>query len=118
MLGDGLGHAVDHPLQVVVLLRLLYLHENDLAVAVLRLDVHTVELVVLVLLVAFALQQLHDFHPLLKQHREEPLEHAEVGLVAQDVFCSPVEPDVMGVIFFHFVVSVFVHFFFVHFVNF
>ena len=62
-------------------------------------------------LLFFALQQLHYFHPLLQQHREEPLEHAEVGLVAQDVLCSPVEPDVMGVIFFHFVV-------FVHFVNF
>ena len=48
---DGLCYTVKHPLQIVQFTALLDLHNDDPPLGVLRLDVHTVELVVLVHLV-------------------------------------------------------------------
>ncbi len=62
MLRDRLGHAVEDALEVVVLLGLLYLHEDDVAVAVLGLDVDAVVLVLPVLLVALALKDFLHMH--------------------------------------------------------
>ena len=68
MLGDGLRHTVDHALQVVVLACLLYLHQDNLALRVLGLDVHAVVLIVLRLLVRLRVQQFDDGHLVLHQH--------------------------------------------------
>ena len=56
VLGNGLGHAIEHPLQIVKFTALLDLHNDNLATGVLRLDVDTVELVVHMILIRFALQ--------------------------------------------------------------
>lgn len=74
-------------------LRLLYLHNDDCALAVLGLDVHAVEFVVWVVLVAFALQQLDDVDRLVEENGDQAFEHSEVGLVAQYPFGSPVETN-------------------------
>ena len=94
MLRDGLGHAVEDTLQVIQLPRVLYLDDDDLALAVAGLDIHPVELVTLRELVALALQQFHDGDGLTQEHGEETLQHAEVGLLAQQALDGPVETDI------------------------
>ena len=95
VLRDGLRHAVEDALQVVQLARLLDLDEDDLALRVARLDVHAVELVVGRLLVALALEQLHDGHLLVEQHRHQSLQHGVVSLVAQHALGCPVKSDIL-----------------------
>ena len=74
-------------------------YPDDLVLAVRGLDVNTVEFVAFALLVALALKEFHNLNFFLEKHGEEPLEDLEVGLVAQDVLCGPVESDkaVVGV---------------------
>ena len=94
VLRDGLGHAVEDTLQVIQLPRVLYLDDDDLALAVAGLDIHPVELVTLRELVALALQQFHDGDGLTQEHGEETFQHAEVGLLAQQALDGPVETDI------------------------
>ena len=84
MLRDGLGHAVEDTLQVIQLPRVLFA----------GLDIHSVELVTLRELVALALQQFHDGDRFAKEYGEETLQHAEVGLLAQQALDGPVETDI------------------------
>ena len=91
MLGYRLRHAIQYPLKVVQFAGLLNLHDDDLILAVLGLDVNTVELVVRVFLVAFAFQNFNDMDWLAEEHRYQSLKHTEIGLVAQHPLCSPVE---------------------------
>lgn len=56
MLGYGFRHAIEYPLQIIKLARILYFHDDDLALVVKRLDVHPVELVILRQLITLALQ--------------------------------------------------------------
>ena len=74
-------------------MRQLYLHDDNLSLAVLRLYVHTIILVAGILLVAFALQQLHDVHLFAQEHRHQSLQHAEVCLLAQYSLGGPIEAD-------------------------
>ena len=91
MLRYGLGHPVEYALEVVQLAGVLHLHDDNLPLGVGGLDVHSVELVVLCLLVALALEYLHDFHLLADEHGEESLQHVEVGLLAEQPLYGPVE---------------------------
>ena len=90
---DGLGHTVQHALQVVQLTTLLNLHQDNLTLRVLGLDVHAVVFVVLALLVRLTLQQFQNGHFLAHQHRDKTLEDGKVGLVAQHVLRCPVKAD-------------------------
>ena len=91
VLRDGLGRAVENALQIVELARQLYLDDEYLATVVLGFDVYTVELVVGSVLIALALQQLHNVDGLAQQDGHQTLKHAEVGLVAKHAFHGPVE---------------------------
>ena len=95
VLGDGFRYTVEDAVQIVELTRLLYLHQNDFALRVEGLDVHAVELVVLGLLVALALQQFHDGHLLVEQHRHQALQDGIVRLVAKHALGCPVESYVL-----------------------
>ena len=92
--GNGLCHTVDHALQVIELARLLNLNKDNLALRVLGLDIYAVILVILSLLVRLGVQQLHDGHFLLHQHRDQSLENGKVSLITKHVLRSPVESDV------------------------
>ena len=100
MLSDGLGYAIEHTLEIVKLAALLYLNKDNLTLGVLGLDVNAIELVILVLLVRLALQQLHDGHLLTDKDGNKTLEDGEVGLIAKHVLRSPVKSDVF--VLFHF----------------
>ena len=95
MLRDGLGNTVEDALQVVELARLLDLHEDNLTLGVLGLDVNAVELVVDIILIAFTLQNLVNLHLLFKEHGHETLQHCEICFVAQHTLGSPIESDVL-----------------------
>ena len=99
MLCDGFCHTVEHPFQVIQFPCLLYFHEYDFIIAVACLNVHTVELVVAVILVALALQNLDDVHRFVDQYSYESLKHAEVSLVAQHALGGPVKSDISVVVF-------------------
>ena len=68
MLGDGFRHSVKDSLEEIQLSRLLDLNEDNLTLAVARLDVDAVELVALILLVALAFQYLHNLDFLTDKH--------------------------------------------------
>ena len=93
VLGDGLGGGVEDTFEEVEVIGLLDLDEDDLAEAVLGLDVDAVELVLFVLLVALAFEEFGDGDVLAEDGGDEPLEDGEVGLVAEDVLGGPVETD-------------------------
>ena len=95
VLRDGLSHPIEDALQVIQLARLLYLHQDDFTLGVASLDVYAVELVVFLLLVAFALQKFHNGHLLVEQHRHQTFQHGEVRLVAKHAFRCPVKPYIL-----------------------
>ena len=76
----------------------MYLHDDYIAGAVLRLDVNTVELVVRGLLIALALKYLHDMHLPAYQHVHQALKHPEVSLVAKHALHGPVEADYLLIV--------------------
>ena len=82
VLGDGLGGGVEDTFEEVEVIGLLDLDEDDLAEAVLGLDIDAVELVLFVLLVALAFEEFGDGDVLAEDGGDEPLEDGEVGLVA------------------------------------
>ena len=88
-----LRRAEQHPLEIGELRVVLHLDDEQLATVVFRQQVHTVLLVVFVLLVALALQQFLYLDRLVQQRGEQPLQHAEVGLVAQQALHRPIETD-------------------------
>ena len=60
----------------------MYFYDDYFAVAVLCLDVNSVELVGCVLLIAFALQDFINCHVFTCQNRYQTLKHGKVCLVA------------------------------------
>ena len=94
MLGDGLGYAVEDTFEIVYFAGVLYLDENDLPLAVERLDVDTVELVVGTSLVAFAFKDFDGLDLFVQHDGQETVEHVEVSLLPQQAFDGPIETDI------------------------
>ena len=94
MLGNRLGNTVEHALQVVQLSCELNLNDDDFFLAVLCLDVYTVELGISCLLVALALQQFRDDNLLAQQYGDEPFQYCKVSLVAQHALHCPVKSHI------------------------
>ena len=69
----------------------MYLNNYNLTLAVDGLYVHTVELVVAGILVAFALQYLVNGYLLAEKYGKQTFKHTEIGLVAEHPLGSPVE---------------------------
>jgi len=67
VLSDGLGHSVKNALEIMELSCQLYLHDDNLILRIPRLDVNTVELVVLTLLIPLALEYLSNENLLTKE---------------------------------------------------
>ena len=97
VLGDGLRDAIEHTLQIVELTGLLDFHNDDLALRVTCLDVHTVVLIILRLLIGFTLNQRLNLHLLLDEHGDQALEDHIVRLVAENVLRCPIKSDVLTV---------------------
>ena len=104
MLGDGLGHAIEDALQVVQLTGVLYFHDDDVALAILGLDVNPVELVVLSLLVPLALKNLDNLDGLIEKYGQESLQDTKVGLLSEQPLDGPVETYVLVSKFCHVIV--------------
>ena len=96
---DGLACTVQDPLQIVKLSRQLYFHDDEVPLAVLGLDVDTVELVLSGILVALALQQFDYMDLFVQKHGDKPFENVKVRLVAEHMLHRPVKPDVCVVLF-------------------
>ena len=94
MLGNGFRHTIQHALQVVELARQLHLHDDNLSLLGLGLDVHTVKLVGGILLVALALKNLEDFYRHANKNGYQSLQHRKIGLIAQHALHRPVKPDI------------------------
>ena len=60
MFCDGFGYTEEDTFQIVYFPCVLHFHDDDFVLAVPCLDVHTVEFVVFLLLVAFAFQYFND----------------------------------------------------------
>ena len=97
---DCLGRAVEDTLQIMEFAAQLNLDDDDVTAAVLGLDVHTVELVVLRFLVSLTLQNLYNLDRLIKQNRHKSLKYGKVGLVAEQAFHGPVKANI-SVVYFH-----------------
>ena len=89
--GYRLCHAVEDALEIEHLPSVLHLHDDYLPLAVFGLDVHTVKLVVFPLLVALALENVHNLHLLAEEHGEETLQHTKVGFLPQQPLYRPVK---------------------------
>ena len=93
--GDGLGHSVEHALEVVELAGELNLYDDYLTLAVDGLDVYAVELGLACLLVALAFQQLAYDYLLAQKDGDETFEDGKVGLVAKHALHGPIEAYVL-----------------------
>ena len=90
-----LGCPEQHPLEIRILIVVLYLDEHQFTFRVLRQHVHPVVLVKLILLVAFTLQQFVDGHLFFQQCGEQSFQHRIVGLVAQQTLHGPVKTNII-----------------------
>lgn len=91
MVADGFSHAEEYAFEIMHLSRKLYLDDDELPFVVLRHDIDAVELGIFLFLVPFAFKNFLDFYLLVEKHRNEPFEHAEIGLVAEYSLGCPVE---------------------------
>lgn len=94
ILRDELRRAEEDVLEIGILRLALHLDEQQLAVLVLRLNVHTVVLGIITVFVTLTLQQTVNLNLLVEQTGEKTLQHTEVGLVAQQPLQCPVKADV------------------------
>ena len=101
VLRNGFRHAIQYTLQIIELPRVLDLDDDNLALAIQGLDVHSIELVVGGQLVPLALQQLHDRDFLAQEYGEETLQHVEIRLLPEQALDGPVETDVSVLHLFH-----------------
>ncbi len=62
MLGDGFRNAIEDAFQIIKFARVLDFNDNDFPFTVKSLDIHTIELVIHRLLVAFTFQYLTYRH--------------------------------------------------------
>ena len=91
--GDGLRHAVEHPVEIVKLPVVLHLDDEKPPPCVLHEDVGTVELVGRVFLVRLAFQEATDAKVFAQQGGKEAFKHHVVALVAKQTFHGPIEAD-------------------------
>ena len=108
--GYRLRHAVEHTVEIRYLVTVLYFDDYQFAVLVLGKHIHAVILVEKILLIAFALEEMLDFHLLADKGVKQSLQHGMVCLVAQQAFHRPVKPYVFVVISFHGVLLILVGF--------
>ena len=98
MLCNGFSNTIEHPLQIIEFTSLLYFHEDDLILTIPRLDIHSIKLIVDIILIALALQNLDDMDRFVKEHCYQPLENAKVSLVAQHALGGPIETNILVVV--------------------
>ena len=99
MLRNGLGNTIKYSFEIIQLVRLLYLHNDNLIFAISCLDVNTVELVTLSVLVAFALKNLNNLDRLAYQNRHQSFKNNKIGFITQHTLGSPIETDIpIGII--------------------
>ena len=91
MFGNGLGHTIQHSLKIIPFTCELYFYQDDLALTVFGLYIHTVELVAQSVLVAFALKKFDDGYLLIQQHSDKTFKHRIVGLVPKQSLCCPIK---------------------------
>lgn len=77
------------------------IYDNDVPLAVLRLDVHTIELIVGCLLVAFAFQDVDDRNWFTDKHGKEALKYSKIRLLTKQALDSPVKTYIFIFQFFH-----------------
>jgi hypothetical protein len=93
VLSDGLGGAVEDSFEEVEVVGLLDLDEDDVAEAVLGLDIDAVELVVFVALVALAFEEFGDGDVFVEDSGDEPWRMVKSALSRKMFFGGPVETD-------------------------
>ena len=94
VLSNGFRHTIEDAFEIEHLRGVLYLHDDDLPLAVAGFYVHTVELVVFLLLVALALEYVDNLHLLTEKHGEKTFQHHKVCLLAQQALYCPVEAHI------------------------
>ena len=94
VVGDHFGDTVEHTLDEMDLARQLHLDDDELATAVACHDIDAVVLVVDVILVALAFEDLLNFNLFADEDGHEAFQHVEIGLVAQHALGGPVKTDV------------------------
>ncbi len=94
--GDKFGRAEKHTLEIRVLAVVLDFYDEKMSTVVLCKNIHTIILVVLALLIAFALKKASDADVLSEQGSNKPLKNSEIGLVSEKALHSPVKSDVVA----------------------
>ena len=90
-----LRHAEQHTLEIGILIVVLHLDEYQFPFGIQGQQIHTVILVELVFLIAFALQQLADGDFLIQKRGQQSFQHTEIGLVAQQALHRPIKTDIV-----------------------
>ena len=91
MFCDGFGYSIEHTLQVIQFTCVLYLDDNDFSLAVFRLDINPVELIISLLLITFAFQNINNLDRFIQKYSQEALKHPKVRLLAKQTLDSPVK---------------------------
>jgi hypothetical protein len=91
VLGDRFGSAIQQPVKLVVLVAVLHFDDDQFSFSIFHKQINAVELVVLVLFVALAIEDLFNFDLLAEQLGQEPLQYVEVNLVPEQPFYRPVK---------------------------
>ena len=93
MFRNGFRHSIQDAFQVIELACQLNLHDDDFIPAVLCLDIHTVELIVGIILIALAFQEFNNMNTFIQENGHKTFKHPEISLLPKDALGGPVETN-------------------------
>jgi len=99
MFSDSFCHSVQDAFQIIELPCILDLYNNDFVLTVSGFNIYPVEFIIDCLLVAFTFQYLYDFHVFTEKDSQETFQYAEICLLAEKPFHSPVKAYIFVLLF-------------------
>ena len=92
---DHLGNSIEHTVEIGMFTGILYLKDDEFSLLIFCQDIHSVEFIILGLLIALTIQESVNLEFLVQQRTHKAFQHGIVCLVAKQAFHRPVKSDII-----------------------
>ena len=92
---DHLGNSIEHTVEISMFTGILYLKDDEFSLLIFCQDIHSVEFIILGLLIALTIQESVNLEFLVQQRTHKAFQHSIVCLVAKQAFHRPVKSDII-----------------------
>ena len=92
---DHLGNSIEHTVEIGMFPGILYLEDDEFSLLIFCQDIHSVEFIILGLLIALTIQESVDLEFLVQQRTHKAFQHGIVCLVAKQALHRPVKSDII-----------------------